>query len=178
MATKANVLKIENGRLIFRNFRGKESKYNRAGVRSFGVIIDEDAAEKLRQDGWNIKQLESRDPDDSPTYFLRVAVNFDHIPPKLYVVVDGKATELDEDTVDELDFAEIESANIYIRPYSWEVNGKTGIKAYLKTIYVEIAKDEFAEKYSFVETPVAIRESNPLARFDNESDATNDDIPF
>ena len=34
-----------------------------------------------------------------------------------------------------------------IRPYDWEVNGKTGRTAYLQSIHVEQSIDRFAARY-------------------------------
>lgn len=149
---KDNII-IENARIGFRNFSGKEDKYNPAGKKNFCVFLDTDLAKQLEDDGWNVRWLQPRDDLGDEQGYLQVSVSFDNIPPKIVMITSRGKTILDAESVGALDWAEIAEVDLIIRPYNWVVqegtkNEKSGVKAYIKSMYVQIVEDEFENKWA------------------------------
>lgn len=150
---------MEGVQIIFRNFEGKEGQYNRLGDRNFAVKLDEKTAKELAKDGWNVKYLKANPDYDEPEQaYLQVSVNFKGRPPRVVMINSRGRTDLDEDTVDTLDWIDINNVDLIVRPYEWTVNGKSGIKAYLKSLFVTVDEDELELKYSDVPDAVPSQE--------------------
>ena len=143
------ILQIDDARIIFRNFSGEPSKYNREGDRNFALVIpNSDLAERLSEDGWNVKINDPREEGDDPFIYLPIKVKFNEKGPNVYLISGSRKNKLDEESVGILDDIDIRSVSMDVRPYDWEVNGKTGRAAYLQSIEVIQEIDRFAARYA------------------------------
>ena len=146
---RRDILEIEDARIVFRNFAGAADKYNREGDRNFAVVIpDQEIANELIAEGWNVRIRDPRDDYDEPFMFLPVKIKFNSRGPGAYVKSGDSVTRLNEDTIGMLDEIDIESVDMDLRPFDWEVNGKTGRSAYLQNINVRQNIDRFGAMYA------------------------------
>lgn len=144
------ILEIPNAHIFYRNFAGVEKKYNPAGNRNFCIEIPKDLAQVLIDEGWNVRIMPPRSEEDEPIHYIQVNVSYKNVPPNIWMIAGRRKTRLNEESVDSLDYAEIRTVDVVINPYNWEPGR---VKAYLKTMYVEIVQDSFAEKWAALEGP-------------------------
>ena len=143
-----DILQIDNAHIIFRNFAGEASKFNREGDRNFALrIFDQDIADKLLDLGWNVKIKPPREEGEDPFMYLPVKIKFNDYGPKVYLKSGSNRVVLDEESISCLDNIEIENADLDIRPYDWDVNGKTGRTAYLQGGLITQKVDRFSEDF-------------------------------
>jgi hypothetical protein len=143
-------LLLEGRRLLFRNFSGEPSKFNREGDRNFNITLTADEAERLDKEGWNVKTLPPREDGDEPLHTLPVRVFYGKTSPTAVLITHKGKTALDESMISILDWAEPKNVDAIIRPSRWDVEGKTGIKAYLKAIYFTMQESALDLKYADV----------------------------
>lgn len=137
---------VDGKALIFRNFAGKEGRFNKEGERSFCLEVDEETMIRLREMGFNVREKERTSTGEIYRY-LPIKINFSSFrPPQINQVTSrGGMSSLDESTIESLDYAEIISASIAINSYDYQNQGR--LTAYLQELLVEIEDDSFAARY-------------------------------
>lgn len=158
MAQTDNTVLMEGVRLVFRNFTGKEGPYNAEGERGFGVVLpSREVAEAMAGDEWNVKQFKERDDDEEgvePEFWLPVKLKYRARdgstvrPPKIVMITSRGRTNLTEENVELLDWADIQNVDLIVRPSPWNVQGKQGIAAYVQSMFVTIEEDALEKKYA------------------------------
>lgn len=171
MGKEVSNIRFEGVSLIFRNFAGKATKFKPAGFRTATIRIDDlNFAKQLLDDGWNVRYSRPNpDTGVSDSALLEVKISYEGRPPKIVMVTGTgehrKMTYLDAESVATLDWADITNVDAIIRPYCYDnIGGRSGISAYVKTMYVTVQEDEFADKYDefcteYDESPVPFDEN-------------------
>ena len=140
-------LVIKDAEICFKNFRGKESTFNPAGKRNFWVRIDGRKAKKLKKEGWAIKEMYLNKSRTKRRWYLPVTIYESWADTKINskvvaIMSDGVGLkvckQLKDHSMGLLDIVDIEHSNMVIRGYEYDVNGRHGIKAYLRNADVYI----------------------------------------
>ena len=152
----------------FRNFAGNPGPFNAPGARNFCILLDEADMLKVDPNYWNVKMLKPREEGDEPRPYLQIAIRwprptdkFQGQPPLVVMITDKYVTNdageqkivkarttLDESMVSLLDWAQVTNVDVMIRPNEYDFQGRKGVKAYCKALYVTIESDELAMKYA------------------------------
>lgn len=153
MAEIIKFFDVDGRNMRFRNFAGKAGKYNAEGDRNFCLLLNPEVAAEMAADGFNVKYLKPRDEEEDPVPYIQIKLKYysrsgERLrPPKIVLLTKKGKTQLDEDSINTLDWAEIEKFDIAINPRPYDMNGRSGVSAYLKTLYVTIVEDEFEDRY-------------------------------
>lgn len=146
-----DTVKIYNAYILpgkWRNFAGEKNRYNQNGLSVFNIRFSEEQGRELEDCGWPVKWDEPREEGDIPQPRLQISFRFDMYPPEIYQMnSNGDMERLSEDGISNLDWADIDYANLTLHGSHWEVNGKCGIKPYLKRMCVWIDEDDIFERH-------------------------------
>jgi hypothetical protein len=139
---------LEGCRILFRNFAGSAGRFNAEGKRNFNVTLTPELAERMINDGWNVRELPPREEGEESLFILKVNINYSgRKPPRVVLITSRGKTNLGEADLSLLDWADITEADLIINPYNYEVQGKEGVTAYLDSLYATIREDELELKY-------------------------------
>lgn len=134
-------LVIKDAEIYFKNFRGKELPYNPGGKRMFCVRIDGRKAKKLKKEGWAIKEMYINKSQTKKRWYLPVTI-YDTwadtaLNSRVFAIIRSGdlhlCNQLSHRSMGLLDIAKIINSRMVIRGYEWNIRGKQGIKAYLRT---------------------------------------------
>lgn len=151
---KPQNLIVKNAQLMggpYKNFSGQASAKTPNGARSFCIILDEETAAALIEEGWNVKTTNPTNDRYEPTLYLKVHVSYAYGEPDIEVF-DSEArsngTFFNEKMIGKLDKARIKTVDVNISPSSKKYDHPDGsaptYAAYLESMNVIIDKDPIA----------------------------------
>lgn len=166
-------IRFDNADIIFKHFGGEKDNFHTEGQRDFCIKIDEEAANYLMDKGLNVKPLTSRDPDEPPTFYVKVKLKYGvsddgrEWGPIVNVYTDKVKRVYKEKDVSKLDHARILDADVVAHVYRRQNNGKPTATLTLDILHAVIKERTYDDPYA-----------NKYASYDDTPDDGSNDCPF
>lgn len=150
------VLKVESPEIFMVNFAGRVTDNNPKGHRQFAwKIPTPEMAEAMKEEGWAVWYTKESERYGEPAPCITVEMRWhntkelEHLNPKIYRCTRKHPTGvlLTEDLVPDLERDEIQDIVLWINPSHWTVNGKSGIKAYVDSMWVKVEDNDPTDKF-------------------------------
>lgn len=156
MARNANLFKISSPEIFMINFAGRKSDANPQGHRQFAMKIpSQELADKMAEEGWSVWYTKESEKYGEPNPCITVEMRWHyeddlkHLSPKIYRCTrkNPEGVLLTEDIVGDLEDDDIEDIVLWINPRRWTVNGKSGIKAYVHSMWLKVEDSNPSAKF-------------------------------
>ena len=143
-------LEIENAQIkwAFSHFDGRADTFNDEGDHNFTIILPEEDAKRLMDEGWNIKEMDGYEEGDPPEYLLKVKISFKYEAPRVYLIKGNRKFRADQRDLADIKRATTEQIDVIIQPSRWVNGNRTGISAYVKEMYAKIRESRFSAMYA------------------------------
>lgn len=159
--TQRGIVQVDGARIIYRNFSGRGTQFNREGDRNFCLVIpSQKIADRLIEEGFNVKIRQPREEGEEPFMYMKVNVKYHpktsdlaRLNPTAVLITNNRQNRLDDESVCCLDNIDIANVDLDISGSNWSVQGRAGRSAYLSKIYVTQESDRFATRYAEEEYP-------------------------
>jgi len=135
----------------FSHFDGREDTFNALGDHNFQVILPDDIAERLREEGWNVRTMDGYEEGDPPEHLLKVKISYKYEPPKIYLIKGDRKLRADERDLADIRRDTCEQIDVIITPSRWVAGGNSGITAFTKELYAKVMESRFSAKYAVFE---------------------------
>lgn len=150
---------IFNAKIIFKNFKGEETAYNKKGDRNCVIVFKEEQrelAEEMLAKGWPVKRKEGYNDPDAVEYHVKAKLKTDlpaNLKPKCFWVngEDKQRTEIPPENYDELDKTWFGRVDMTIRAF-----------AYARQIGKNVDEGYSVQIFRMYVTPVEGQETDPL----------------
>jgi hypothetical protein len=132
----------------FSHFDGRADTFNDEGDHNFTVVLPEEAAHQLLEEGWNIREYEGLEEGDPPEYTLKVKISYKYEPPKIYLIKGERKFRADERDLADIRRDTCDQIDVIITPSRWVHGKNSGISAYTKELYAKVRQSRFEARYA------------------------------